>query len=193
MRTATITRQTRETDIALTLNLDGTGTHEIATGIAFFDHMLAAFAVHGGFDLAVTARGDLAVDGHHTVEDVGIVLGQAFSRALGDKSGVARFGECLLPMDEALARAVVDLSGRAFLVYDATFSGAMLGGYDPTLTEEFLRALTTHAAITLHARVEYGRNDHHKCEALFKAVARALRAATRETGAGVLSTKGTLT
>ena len=185
MRTAQETRKTKETDIAIALSLDG-GAVEISTGIGFFDHMLTAFAVHGGFGLQVKAVGDLYVDGHHTVEDTGIVLGKAFAKALGDKSSF------YIPMDEALAFAAVDVSGRPFLAFRAEFSQERTGEYDLCLTEEFLRAFAMNAGITLHVRLEYGANAHHEVEAIFKAVAHALRLATAQTGGGVLSTKGSL-
>jgi imidazoleglycerol-phosphate dehydratase len=188
MRTSTQTRKTKETDISLSLSLEG-GPVEISTGIGFFDHMLTAFAVHGGFGLQVKAEGDLIVDGHHTVEDTGIVLGKAFSQALGDKSGIARFGSFYVPMDETLAFASVDVSGRPFLVFKGEFSQAACGGYDLCLTEEFFRALAMNAGITLHMKLEYGGNGHHEAEALYKAAGHALRLAVAEKE-GILSTKG---
>ncbi|WP_050698294.1 imidazoleglycerol-phosphate dehydratase HisB [Anaeromassilibacillus senegalensis] len=191
MRTALQTRKTRETDITIELSLDG-GPVQISTGIGFFDHMLTAFAVHGGFGLQVSVEGDLYVDGHHTVEDTGIVLGKAFAQAFGDKSGIARFGSFFVPMDEALAFAAVDVSGRPFLAFQADFSQERAGEYDLCLTEEFLRAFATNAGITLHVRLEYGSNAHHEAEAIFKAAAHALRLAAVQTGGGVLSTKGSL-
>lgn len=191
MRTSTQSRATKETDISLKLCLDG-GDVRISTGIGFFDHMLNSFAVHGGFGLTVQAKGDLNVDCHHTVEDTGIVLGKAFAEALGDRSGIARFGSFWAPMDEALAFAAVDISGRPFLVFHADFAQERMGDYDACMTEEFFRALAFHAGITLHARVEYGSNAHHQTEALFKAAAHAISAATAVTGGGVLSTKGSL-
>ena len=191
MRTSVQSRKTRETEISVQLNLDG-GEVEIKTGIGFFDHMLQAFAVHGGFGLKITAKGDLEVDGHHTVEDTGIVLGKAFAEALGDKSGIARFGSFTVPMDEALAFAAVDVSGRPYLVFQAQFPQEKIGDYDSCLTEEFMRALAFNAGITLHTRVEYGVNAHHMVEAMFKAVAHALRLAVQPTGTGTLSTKGVL-
>lgn len=191
MRTALQTRKTRETDITVELSLDG-GPVRISTGIGFFDHMLTAFAVHGGFGLQVSVEGDLYVDGHHTVEDTGIVLGKAFAQAFGDKSGIARFGSFFVPMDEALAFAAVDVSGRPFLAFQADFSQERTGDYDLCLTEEFLRAFATNAGITLHVRLEYGSNAHHEAEAIFKASAHALRLASAQTGGGVLSTKGSL-
>lgn len=190
MRTGNCSRKTKETDIAVSLCLDG-GTVDISTGIGFFDHMLEAFAVHGGFGLTVKAEGDLHVDGHHTVEDTGIVLGKAFAEALGDKSGLARFGSCMLPMDETLATAAVDVSGRPFLVFNASFPEERVGDYDTCLTLEFFRALAFNAGITLHLRIDYGANSHHMIEALFKASAHALRMAVAPKE-GILSTKGTL-
>jgi imidazoleglycerol-phosphate dehydratase len=194
-RTANITRATTETDIRLTLALDGAGTCDIATGIGFFDHMLTAFARHGGFDLSVTARGDLHIDAHHTIEDVGIVLGAAMRQALGDKAGITRFGHALLPMDEALVEAAVDISGRAHLAWSVTFQREMLGGMDTQLVEEFFRALAGNALITLHVTQRAGTNAHHVAEACFKAAARALRMAVapdaRLAGA-IPSTKGAL-
>lgn len=191
MRTAAAQRKTKETDIAAKLNLDG-GPVEISTGIGFFDHMLNAFAVHGGFGLNLKAVGDLHVDGHHTVEDTGIVLGRAFAEALGDRSGIARFGSFFAPMDESLAFAAVDVSGRPFLVFQAQFPQERIGGYDSCLTEEFFRAFAFNAGMTLHLRVAYGANAHHETEALFKAAAHAIRAAVSLSESGVLSTKGTL-
>ena len=190
MREAAVTRTTKETDIAVSLCLDG-GEVSVQTGIGFFDHMLTAFAVHGGFGLTVSCKGDLEVDGHHTVEDTGIVLGRAFSQALGDKSGIARFGSFYVPMDESLAFAAVDVSGRPFLRFQADFSQERCGEYDICLTEEFFRALAMNAGITLHLRLEYGANAHHEAEALFKACAHALRLAVSEKK-GLLSTKGVL-
>ncbi len=191
MREASISRNTKETQITVKLNLDG-GTHSIDTGIGFFDHMLTAFAVHGGFGLEVKVCGDLHVDCHHTVEDTGIVLGKAFAEALGDHSGIARFGSSYVPMDEALGFCALDISGRAFLVFDAPMPQAVIGAYDACMTEEFMRALAFNAGITLHLKSEYGANSHHITEALFKACARALRQAVTQTGGGVLSTKGVL-
>ena len=194
-RIASITRTTKETDIALTLNLDGAGKTDIQTGIGFFDHMLEAFGRHGLFDLTVWAKGDLHVDGHHTVEDAGIVLGQAFAQALGDKRGIARFGSIALPMDEALVLAAVDISGRGALHWDVQVPYAMVGDFDATLAKEFFIAFATNAGVTLHVREMAGENVHHVLEACFKAVARALRAAVafdpREKDA-LPSTKGAL-
>lgn len=192
MRTAEQSRETRETQINVRLSLDG-GETKIQTGIGFFDHMLQAFATHGGFGLQVQVQGDLYVDGHHTVEDTGIVLGRAFRQALGDRSGIARFGSFYVPMDETLAFAAVDVSGRPFLVFQAEFPQQVVGAYDACLTEEFFRAFAMNAELTLHTRVEYGNNSHHMIEAMFKAVAHALRLAAAETTPGqVLSTKGSL-
>lgn len=191
MRTAQISRKTRETDITASLNLDG-GKCEISTGIGFFDHMLTAFAVHGGFGLTLKAAGDLEVDGHHTVEDTGIVLGQAFAKTLGDKSGIARYGSFYIPMDEALALCVVDVSGRPYLVFDDPFQNEIIGGFDACLVTEFLRAFAFNAGITLHMNILYGKNAHHMAEAVFKSLGHALKSACTQTGGAVLSTKGVL-
>ncbi|WP_370812918.1 imidazoleglycerol-phosphate dehydratase HisB [Butyricicoccus pullicaecorum] len=191
IRQATICRETKETQIALYLNLEG-GERKIETGIGFFDHMLGSFAVHGGFGLILKCTGDLEVDGHHTVEDVGIALGQALARILGDRAGIARFGSSYVPMDEALGFCALDISGRPYLVYDAPMPQPMCGQYDTCLTVEFMRAFATHAGITLHLKSMYGGNAHHITEALYKALARALRQAVTETGGEVLSAKGVL-
>jgi imidazoleglycerol-phosphate dehydratase len=194
-RTATLARTTSETDIALTLALDGTGTAQLATGIGFFDHMLTAFARHGGFDLTLSATGDLHIDAHHTVEDVGIVLGAAFRKALGEKRGITRFGHALVPMDEALAEAAVDISGRAHLAWNVPFDRATLGTMDTQLFEEFFRAFTGNALITLHITRRAGTNAHHVAEAAFKAAARALRMAVAidpRLDNAIPSTKGAL-
>ena len=191
IRQATICRETKETQIALYLNLEG-GERKIETGIGFFDHMLGSFAVHGGFGLILKCTGDLEVDGHHTVEDVGIALGQALARILGDRAGIARFGSSYVPMDEALGFCALDISGRPYLVYDAPMPQPMCGQYDTCLTVEFMRAFATHAGITLHLKSMYGDNAHHITEALYKALARALRQAVTETGGEVLSAKGVL-
>ncbi len=194
-RVAQLTRTTAETDITLRLSLDGSGRSAVSTGVGFFDHMLTALARHGGFDLDVKASGDLHIDSHHTVEDVGIVLGQAMREALGDKRGIARFGHAVVPMDEALAEASVDVSGRALLVWDVVFERPMLGSMDTQLVEEFFRALAGNALVTLHVGRRAGSNAHHVAEACFKAVARALRMAVaidpRLDGA-IPSTKGAL-
>jgi imidazoleglycerol-phosphate dehydratase len=194
LRTATIKRQTAETDISASLNIDGTGKSEIATGIGFFDHMLVLLTKHGFFDLQLTTEGDLAVDGHHTVEDTGIVLGQALKKALGDKSGIKRYGTAFVPMDEALAMVSLDISGRPFLVFDVAIPAERIGNFDSELTEEFLRALSIHAGLTLHVRVLSGKNSHHIVEAIFKALGRALDEATAKDDriVGVMSTKGML-
>ena len=193
-RTATVTRTTRETQIILTLDLDGSGKTELDTGIGFFDHMLDGFARHGLFDLKVQCHGDLEVDCHHTIEDVGIALGTALREALGDKTGLVRYGSSLLPMDETLALCAVDLGGRPYFVYDAAFAAPACGGMDTQMAREFFYAVSYTAAMNLHLKVLYGAYDHHKLEALFNAFGRALDAATRTDARieGVLSTKGTL-
>jgi imidazoleglycerol-phosphate dehydratase len=195
LRTASLTRTTTETDITLTLDLDGSGKADIATGIGFLDHMLTALARHALFDLRVQARGDLHIDFHHTTEDVGIVLGQALARALGEKRGIRRFGQALVPMDEALAEAAVDLSGRPFLAWAADFPRDKVGEMDTELLEEFYRAFAMNALVTLHVTARAGRNAHHIAEACFKATARALRMAVESdprVGDAVPSTKGAL-
>lgn len=191
MRKAEITRKTKETDISASLNLDG-GEVKIKTGIGFLDHMLTALGVHGGFGLTLAAKGDLEVDGHHTAEDVGIVLGKAFCEALGDKGGIVRYGSAFIPMDEALGFCAVDISGRPFLVFNVEFTNEKIGELDTCLIEEFMRAFAFNAGITLHLRCEYGKNDHHKAEALFKALAYALKTATRQNSGEIVSTKGVL-
>lgn len=191
MRTASCKRTTKETDISVTLSLDG-GAVEVQTGIGFFDHMLTAFAVHGGFGLQLSCKGDLAVDCHHTVEDTGLVLGQAFCEALGDKSGIARYGSFFVPMDEALGFCAADVSGRPFLVFDADFPEARVGEFDTCMAREFFRALATKAGVTLHLRAPYGDNSHHILEALFKAFGHAMQIACSETAGGTLSTKGSI-
>lgn len=194
-RRAHIARTTKETDIDLTLCLDGTGSVQVDTGIGFFDHMMDAFGRHGLFDLQLTARGDLQVDGHHTVEDVGIVMGTAFAQALGDKRGIRRYGSLLLPMDEALIAAAVDFSGRGQLFWDAQVPPVMVGQFDATLAKEFFIAFAANAGATLHVRELSGENTHHVIEGMFKAVARAVREACEPDprAAGQLpSTKGLL-
>lgn len=192
-RTAEIKRTTKETDISLKLDLDGGSEVDINTGIGFLDHMLTALAIHGGFSLALNCKGDLNVDGHHTAEDIGIVLGLAFKEALGDKSGIMRYGSAFIPMDESLAFCSLDISARPFLVFNAEFTNERVGEFDTCLTEEFMRAFAFNAGITLHLRVEYGSNDHHKIEALFKALAYALKTAMKRNEDGsVVSTKGVL-
>jgi imidazoleglycerol-phosphate dehydratase len=194
MRIATVERNTKETNVRVGLNLDGTGIVDILTGVPMLDHLLSHVAVHGMIDLEVRATGDLQIDAHHTVEDVAIVLGDALRRALGDKRGIVRMGHSYVPMDEALALVAVDLSGRAYAVVDVDFAAPMIGTMPASLVSHFLETLATHAQMNLHARVLYGRDDHHKAEALFKALGRALAMAIavdprRE---GVASTKGTI-
>ena len=185
-------RSTAETTIELDLEIDGSGTAKASTGIPFFDHMLEQLGKHGGFDLTIDAQGDLDVDTHHTVEDVGIVFGTALKEALGDKAGVRRFADSLVPLDEALVQVALDLSGRPFLVYEVDPVAEWIGTFDPQLAEEFWRAFAFGAGITLHIRSVAGKNGHHVIEASFKGVARALRDAVRVEGTGVPSTKGTL-
>jgi imidazoleglycerol-phosphate dehydratase len=193
-RIATINRKTAETDIQLTLNLDGSGTAKIETGVGFFDHMLTLLAKHGLFDLTVTAKGDLAVDFHHTVEDVGICLGKALAQALGDKQGIVRYGSKTLPMEETLVTSALDLSGRPWFVYRVSFATEKIGDFDTELVETFWQALAANALMNLHLVVHHGSNSHHVAEALFKSTARALREAVAvdPRQAGVPSSKGTL-
>lgn len=194
-RTARLSRQTGETDIAVSLTLDGGGTADLSTGIGFFDHMLHLMARHGQLDLAVRAdRGDLEVDGHHLVEDVGIVLGQALRLAAGDKCGIRRYGAMLLPMDETLTRVALDFSGRPYLVFKADFKGPMVGAFDTQLTKEFFRAVAVHAGLTLHIETLTPGNTHHEIEGMFKAFGRALRQAleTDDRERGIPSSKGVL-
>jgi imidazoleglycerol-phosphate dehydratase len=191
MRNAKIARQTKETDIRMELDLDGTGSSEINTGIGFFDHMLTSFARHGNFDLKIDATGDLIVDEHHLIEDTAIVLGQTIAKALGDKNGIARFGEARIPMDESLADVVLDLGGRSYLVMNAEFESPRVGEMNTQLVRHFFESLTENAKMNLHATVT-GYNDHHKIEALFKAFAYALRRAVKVEGEGIKSTKGVL-
>jgi imidazoleglycerol-phosphate dehydratase len=192
-RAGKVSRTTRETDVAVALTL-GPGPATVATGIPFFDHMLEQLSKHGGMALEVRARGDLEVDAHHTVEDVGIAIGEALRQAVADKAGLARYGLAVVPLDEALAEAVVDLSGRPHLTWNANLPSGkkFIGTFDVDLTRDFFQALVNHAALCLHVNVRYGRNLHHVVEAIFKACARALRAATAVEGGGVPSTKGTL-
>lgn len=193
MRTATLHRTTAETDIRLSLDLEG-GAVDIRTGLAFFDHMLHQLAKHGGFGLRIEAKGDLPVDSHHLVEDVGLTLGDALREALGDRRGIARWGEAHVPMDETLARVVVDLSGRPYCVFQAALPSLVLGdGFQTEMVREFFLALSMRGQLNLHAAVLYGENTHHKVEALFKGLARALKAAVRVEGDALPSTKGTLT
>lgn len=193
-RAAKIDRQTRETQIRLELNLDGSGQGSWNTGVGFFDHMLELFTRHGAFDLTVEAKGDLQVDQHHTVEDVGICLGQAVKQALGDKKGIRRYGHFTLPMEETLATTAIDLSGRYYLVFNAEFSSPKIGAFDSELVEDFWQAFAANALCNLHVLVHYGRNSHHVSEAIFKSAARALRMAveTDSRMTGVPSTKGVL-
>lgn len=193
-RTAEISRQTRETQIRLSLNLDGTGKSSIQTGVGFFDHMLDLLARHSLIDLTVVATGDLHVDAHHTVEDVGIVFGQALEKALGDKRGIYRYGWAIVPMDETLAQVAIDLSGRPAFVFNATFRGDSIGEFPTELVEEFFKSIATHAKLNLHVGVPYGSNNHHIAEAIFKATAKALRQAISPDprNPDVPSTKGSL-
>jgi imidazoleglycerol-phosphate dehydratase len=193
-RSVSKSRKTKETDIQIRLNLDGTGQYEINTGIPFFDHMLAQLARHGQMDLTITAKGDLEIDGHHTVEDVGWVLGQALYEALGDRRGITRFGHAYVPLDEALTRVVIDLSGRPYLVYKAEFKVPRIGDLQAELIEEFLKAFVQEGKFNLHVENLYGRNQHHIAETIFKGTARALRMATRvdADSTDIPSTKGVL-
>ncbi len=191
MREARVTRDTKETRIELELSLEG-GEVSVSTGVGFFDHMLTALFFYAGFGAKLTVHGDLHVDAHHTVEDTGIAIGQAVRAALGDKRGITRFAHKYVPMDEALCFTALDISGRAFLVFDAEMPQERIGGYDSCLTEEFMRALAFNAGITLHQRCEYGRNAHHITEALFKSLGLALKEAVSVNGGGVVSTKGVL-
>jgi imidazoleglycerol-phosphate dehydratase len=195
MRAASVSRRTAETDVAVSIALDGTGKAEVSTGVGFFDHMLELFARHGLFDLTVKVTGDLHVDDHHTVEDTGIALGQAFLQALGDKRGIARYADIHLPMDETLSRVALDISGRPFLVFRTTFPTQKIGTFDTELVREWFQAFAMQAGVTLHVETLYGLNSHHIAESCFKGLARALRAAVavdpRE-GGRVPSTKGTL-
>lgn len=193
IRTGEIKRKTKETDIIIKVELDGKGTADISTGIGFFDHMLTALSVHSGISMSIKVTGDLHVDGHHTVEDTGIALGQALAEALGNKSGIVRYGTAYIPMDESLAFTSLDISNRPFLVFNAEFTDQNCGGYDVCLTEEFFRAFAFNAGITMHINLLYGSNDHHKCEAIYKSVAHALKAAVSLSSDGsTLSTKGVL-
>ncbi|MDG1128720.1 MAG: imidazoleglycerol-phosphate dehydratase HisB [Paracoccaceae bacterium] len=195
MRTATITRKTAETDITVQIDLDGTGRYDNQTGVGFFDHMLDQLSRHALIDMTIRATGDLHIDDHHTVEDVGIALGQALTQALGDKRGIRRYGSCLLPMDDAQLRAALDLSGRPFLVWNVDMPTAKIGTFDTELVREFFQAFATHGGITLHVDRLHGFNSHHIAEAAFKAVARALREAVEpdpRRADAIPSTKGTL-
>ena len=193
-RCAVIERKTAETQVAVKLNLDGEGKCEIATGIGFLDHMLTLFAKHGFMDLTVKAKGDLDVDSHHTVEDIGIVLGEALKKALGDKAGIHRYGNCFIPMDETLAQVCLDFSGRSFLIFDTDIPKIKIGNYETEMTEEFFRAIAMNCGLTLHIRVLYGSNVHHIIEAIFKAFARAVAEAVDidPRVKGIMSSKGVL-
>lgn len=195
MRTAQVSRNTAETQITVALNLDGTGVSRLSTGVGFFDHMLDQIARHGLIDLDIQAKGDLHIDAHHTVEDVGITLGQALARAIGDKKGIRRYGHAYVPLDEALSRVVIDFSGRPGLIWHVPFTRAMIGEFDVDLTREFFQGLVNHAAITVHVDNLRGDNSHHQCETVFKAFGRALRAAAERDprmGEVIPSTKGSL-
>ena len=193
MRIANLQRKTAETDISLEINLDGTGKSQVNSGCGFLDHMLTLFAAHGKFDLTLTCKGDIRVDDHHTVEDIGICLGDAFAAALGEKRGIVRYGSMILPMDETLILSAVDLSGRSYLGYEADIPSEKVGTFDTELCEEFWLAFVRHAACTLHIRQLAGKNSHHIIEGIFKATARALRAAVTTDGSGAVpSTKGVL-
>lgn len=193
-RTATLKRTTKETDIEISLDIDGAGEANVGSGIGFFDHMLILFAKHGLFSLTVKAQGDLVIDGHHTVEDIGIVLGQALAKAAGDKAGIRRYGHVYVPMDEALVLVVVDFSGRPFLAFDAELGQGRIGEFDVELTEEFLRAVAVNAGLTLHVKLLSGKNRHHIVEAIFKALGRALSQSLERDPRvqGVPSSKGML-
>ena len=195
MRTAEITRNTKETRIRVKLNLDGTGAAKLSTGLPFLEHMLDQVARHGLLDLEIEAKGDLHIDGHHTVEDIGITLGQAFAKAIGDKAGIRRFGHAYVPLDEALSRVVIDFSGRPGLEYHVEFTRALVGEFDVDLVHEFFQGFANHALVTLHIDNLRGDNSHHQCETMFKAFARALRMAAEpdpRAGGMVPSTKGSL-
>ena len=191
-RTSAVARRTKETDISLKLSLDGEKTVKISTGIGFFDHMLTALAFYAGFGLELAVKGDMEVDGHHTVEDTGIVLGQALREALGDRRGIRRFGSAYVPMDEALAFTALDISNRPFLVFEGSMPQERIGDYDSCLTEEFMRALAFNAGLTLHMKAHYGKNAHHITEGLFKSLGLALKDAVKVEGEGISSTKGVL-
>ena len=192
MREASLIRKTNETAVELCLCLDGEGKSEIETGIGFFDHMLTLYARHGGFDLEIHCDGDLFVDAHHSIEDIGIVLGDAIKEALGDKNGIRRYGSALIPMDETLAEAALDLSGRSYLVFNAEFTAERIGEFPTEMAEEFFRAVADRAGMTLHINLRYGKNNHHMAEGIFKAFGHALKDAVAIDGGGILSTKGVL-
>ena len=192
-RVTYVTRKTAETEINCSLNLDGDGVYWVTTGAPFFDHMLQQFAKHASFDMELTGRGDLAVDGHHTAEDAGLCLGQALKKALGEKSGIARYGQAIIPMDDALVMAAVDLSGRGYLAFDVPLPATRIGDFDTEVVEEFMRSLATNGEFNLHIRLLDGKNTHHIIEAVFKALARSLKMAVARDGSdGIPSTKGTL-
>jgi len=191
-RSSTVERETKETSIRVELELDGSGSANADTGLPFFDHMLQQLGAHAGFDLAVTAKGDLDIDGHHTVEDIGLALGQALKEALGDKAGIRRFASITVPLDEAAVEVALDLSSRPFVVHEVDVPAETIGTYDTGLTEDFVRAFATAAEMTLHVRLVSGRSPHHVVEAEFKALAKCLQDAVRVIGTGVPSTKGTL-
>ena len=191
-RASTVTRATKETDVRVELAIDGSGVSSADTGLAFFDHMLEQLGTHAGFDLSVVAKGDLEVDGHHTVEDVGLAIGQAVKEALGDKAGIRRFASITVPLDEAAVEVALDLSGRPFVVHEMDVPAETIGTYDSGLTEDFVRAFATAAEVTLHVRLRAGRSAHHVVEAEFKAIAKCLQEAVRVVGGGVPSTKGSL-
>jgi imidazoleglycerol-phosphate dehydratase len=191
-RTSKVDRKTTETDISLKLNLDGTGQYQIDTGIGFFDHMLTHLAKHGKMDMTLKAKGDLHVDAHHTVEDVAICLGQALCEALGDKKGIGRFGDSVVPMEDAKAQATIDLSGRPYLIYRAKYNTQKIGDFDVECIEEFLRAFSTSGKFNLHIDVPYGINSHHIAEAIFKAIGQSMAAAVKIVGGDIPSTKGIL-
>ena len=192
MRIGEIARETKETSIRLRWNLDGSGRYMGTCGVGFFDHMMQAFCVHGGFDMDLDMKGDLEVDCHHSIEDLGIVMGQTFAKALGEKGGIRRYGSFCIPMDEALGFCSLDISGRPYLVFDAEFANQSVGTLDCCMVKEFFRAVAFNGGITLHLRCPYGENDHHKIEALFKAAAHALREALEPNGGKILSSKGML-
>lgn len=192
MRIGEIARETKETSIRLRWNLDGSGRYMGTCGVGFFDHMMQAFCVHGGFDMDLDMKGDLEVDCHHSIEDLGIVMGQTFAKALGEKGGIRRYGSFCIPMDEALGFCSLDISGRPYLVFDAEFTNQSVGTLDCCMVKEFFRAFAFNGGITLHLRCPYGENDHHKIEALFKAAAHALREALEPNGGKILSSKGML-
>ena len=192
MRKYSIERNTKETQISLAIDLDGKGEYVIDTGVGFFDHMMTLFAAHSGFDLSVKCKGDVRVDGHHSIEDIGIVLGKAIAQALGDKVGIKRYSHVTIPMDESLASVTLDISGRPFLVFNAQGMSGKVGDFDIELVEEFFRAVANYGGLTIHVNLHYGSNSHHKIEAIFKAFARALKDATRIVSDKLPSSKGVI-